>query len=430
MAVSPWEGIITETRGGIPLRMYKDRPRSLGQVLEETVRRVPQKEAIVFETTRWSYQELNQRVNALAASLSRKLGIHKGDRISLLQGNRAEWPVSFFALSRLGAISVPLNTRFKSEELTFMIRDSGSKAVIFDPEFAPIIDEIKKDLNSVRHFIRTGLDKSPGIHSFEELLREKGNPPAVNVDEEDLNSIFYTSGTTGRPKGAMMSHRNIIHNIISVSRVIGIPEDVKQLICIPLFHVMGCNSQLLVGVYLGGTSVIMKAYRTDDAMALIEREKIDLIVGVPTMYWLILVSPNFKKFDLSSLRSVTYGGASAPPELLRQLRETFPQARLGNGFGLTETSSLAAFLTDEYTLIKPDSVGPAAPVAEIRVDDDHGKDVPRGEVGEIIIRSPQVVQGYWNNLQATEEAIVEGWLHSGDLGKLDQEGFLYIVDRK
>jgi acyl-CoA synthetase (AMP-forming)/AMP-acid ligase II len=427
--LSPWEGIIIETRGGVPLRMYKDRPRSLGQVLEETVRRVPQREAIICESTRWNYQELNQRVNDLATSLARKLGIQKGDRVSLLQGNSAEWPVSFLALSRLGAISVPLNTRFKSEELKFMIQDSGSKAVIFDPEFAAMIDEIKKDLSSVRHFVLTGTDKSPGIHSFDELLQEKGNPPFVNVDEEDLNSIFYTSGTTGRPKGAMMSHRNIIQVIISVSRVIGIPEGVKQLICIPLFHVTGCNAQLLVGVYLGGTSVIMKAYKSDDAMALIEKEKIELIVGVPTMYWLMLNSPNFKKFDLSSLKSTTYGGAPAPPELLRQMKENFPQARLGNGFGMTETSSLVSFLTDEYTLIKPDSVGPAIPVAEIRVVNEHGKDVPTGEAGEIIIRSPNVVQGYWDNPQATKDAIVDGWLHSGDVGKLDEEGFLYVVDR-
>jgi len=430
MVPSPGEGIVTEIRDGIPLRMYKDRPRSLGQILEETVRRVPQKEALVCEGTRWNYRDFDHRVNSLAASLAKKLGVQKGDRVSMLQGNSSEWAVSFFALSRLGAISVPLNTRFKSEELKYMINDSGSKAVIFDPEFAPIIEEIKKDLGSVSHLVRTGPEKSPGIHSFAELLQEKGNPPAVNIDEEDLNSIFYTSGTTGRPKGAMMSHRNFIHNILTVTRIIQIPEGLNQLICVPLFHVTGCNSQLLIGIYIGGACVIMKAYKTDDAMALIERERIDMMIGVPTIYWLILVSPNFKKFNLSSLKFMIYGGAPAPPELLRQLKETFPRARLGNGFGMTETSSVVSFLSDEYTLIKPDSVGPAVPVADIRVVDDRGKDLPAGEVGEIIIRSPNVVQGYWNHPQATKEAIVDGWLHSGDLGKLDEEGFLYVVDRK
>jgi long-chain acyl-CoA synthetase len=361
--------------------------------------------------------------------MARKLGIQKGDRVSILQGNSAEWPVSFFALSRLGAISVPLNIRFKGEELKFMIQDSGSKAIIFDPEFAVMIAEIKKDLGSVRHFIATGKEKSPGILSFEELLQEKEKPPFVDVDEEDLNSIFYTSGTTGRPKGAMTSHRNIIHVVISVSRVIGIPQGVKQLIAIPLFHVTGCDAQLLVGVYLGGTSVVMKAYKSDEAMALIEKEKIELVVGVPTMYWLMLNSPEFNKFDLSSLKSTTYGGAPAPPELIRQMKEKFPQSRLGNGYGLTETSSLVSFLTEEYILTKPGSIGPAIPTAEIRVVDPHGKDVPAGGPGEIFIRSPNVVQGYWENPQATKDAIVDGWLHTGDVGRLDEEGFLYIVDR-
>ena len=426
--LSPWEGIVIETRGGVPLRMYKDRPRSLGQVLDETVRRVPRKEAIVCESTRWNYEELNQRVNGLAASLAFKLGIQKGDRVSILEGNSAEWPVSFLALSRLGAISVPLNTRFKSEELKFMIQDSGSKAIIFDPEFSVMINEIKKDLPSVNHFILTGRDKSPGFHAFEEFLQDKLNPPLVNIDEEDLNSIFYTSGTTGRPKGAMTSHRNIIHVVISVSRVIGIPEGVKQLIAIPLFHVTGCDAQFLVGIYLGGTSVIMKAFKSDEAMALIEKEKIELVVGVPTMYWLMMNSPNFEKFDLSSLKSTNCGGAPTPPELIRQMKEKF-QSRLGNGYGLTESSSLVSFLNDEHILAKPGSIGPAIPTAEIRVVDHDGKDVPAGEAGEIIIRSPNVVHGYWGNPQATKDAIVDGWLHTGDVGRLDEEGFLYIVDR-
>jgi acyl-CoA synthetase (AMP-forming)/AMP-acid ligase II len=247
------------------------------------------------------------------------------------------------------------------------------------------------------------------------------------LQPDDLAAIFYTSGTTGFPKGAMTTHANFLANTETCRRVLCLPgrQAVRNLVSVPLFHVTGCNSQLLVTTEMGGTTVIMPAFEVQAFLRAIGEEQIDLLVSVPAIYWLAMNQPNFAEIDVTNIRAVMYGGAPTPPDVVAQLRLAFPNARLGNGFGLTETSSVATFLPHEYSETHAHTVGLAAPVVEldlIDVDDDG--------VGELLIRGQNVVQGYWQKPEATAETFTDGWLHSGDLARIDEQGFVQIVDRK
>jgi long-chain acyl-CoA synthetase len=245
-----------------------------------------------------------------------------------------------------------------------------------------------------------------------------------------LASIFYTAGTMGMPKGAMCTHRNFVSNSINTHLATGSRSDGRGLICVPLCHPTGCHSQLISGVFIGSTAVIQRHFNADQTLNLIGKAEITTLVGVPTMYWLLLAQMKLKDYDFGSLRNVIYGGAPASPELVRRLREVFPSARLGNGYGLTESTSLATFLPDEYAMEKPDSVGPPVPTVEIRIVNDEGHNLVPGKIGEVLLKGPSVVDGYWEDPEATREAFRDGWFYTGDLGRVDDEGFLYIVDRK
>jgi acyl-CoA synthetase (AMP-forming)/AMP-acid ligase II len=244
----------------------------------------------------------------------------------------------------------------------------------------------------------------------------------------ELAGIFYTSGTTGFPKGAMTTHENFLSNIETCLRCLGLPrgEQLSTLISVPLFHVTGCNSQLLVVTAVGGTSVIMPAFEVTAFLRAIEDEHIAVLTTVPAIYWLALQQPGFAGIDTSSVRSLSYGGAPIAPDLVHRLQAAFPTAVVGNGFGLTETSSVSTYLPDEYAAEHADSVGFAAPV----VDLDVAERDPRTGVGELLIRGPNVVAGYWRKPEQTAETFVDGWLHSGDLARIDAEGLVFIVDRK
>jgi long-chain acyl-CoA synthetase len=244
----------------------------------------------------------------------------------------------------------------------------------------------------------------------------------------DLAAIFYTSGTTGFPKGAMTTQENFLSNCETCRRVIGFSPDVRlrNLISVPMFHVTGCNSQLLITMMLGGTTVIMPTFEVQAFLKATVEERISILTSVPAIYWLAMNQPNFADFDVSNVRWVSYGGAPTAPDVIAKLIASFPNARLGNGFGLTETSSVATFLPHEYCEQRPETVGFAAPVDELdlfEVD-------PGTGVGELLIRGQNVVAGYWNKPEQTAETFVDGWLHTGDLARVDDDGFVQIVDRK
>ncbi|HET6328791.1 MAG TPA: AMP-binding protein [Planctomycetaceae bacterium] len=392
MPIQPFDqsGII---RGSDGIKRYQGLTPSLVTMLRSSVEKAPQAEAIVeVGGPRITYRELWDRCARIAGGL-KDAGISRGDRVAIRLGNGLDWCLAFFGIQLAGAIGVPVNTRFSESETQYVIDDSGSKFVFQPGQPLP-----------------------------------EGKPFAIDdASPTEVAAIFYTSGTTGFPKGAMTTHENFVSNIENCRRVMPLPFDgsTRTLVSVPLFHVTGCNSQLLTTCAAFGTTVIMPAFDVQTFLRLIGDERITSLVSVPAIYWLALNQPNFREIDVTGVRWVSYGGAPTPPDLVARILEAFPHARVGNGFGLTETCSVATFLPHEYSTKRPETVGFAAPVVDLKLDESHYEP----GVGELLIRGPNIVKGYWNKPDATAETFTDGWLHSGDLARLDDQGFVQIVDR-
>ncbi|MEP7023255.1 MAG: AMP-binding protein [Actinomycetota bacterium] len=398
------------TRGPDGIKRYDGLPASLVHLLRDTVASYPDREALV-ETgggPRVSYQELWDRSARVAGGL-RAAGVQHGDRVALRLGNGVDWVYAFFGTVLSGAVAVPVNTRLTDPEVEYIVSDSGA-AYVFTPD-VPLPDG-------------------------EPVVADDAGP-------DDMAAIFYTSGTTGFPKGAITTHANFLSNCETCRRILmshgggetgGSRQPPRNLISVPLFHVTGCNSQLLLQVHLGGTSVIMPQFEVGAFLQAVQAERIDLLTTVPAIYWLAINQPQFAGTSVSAVRALSYGGAPIAPDLVARIMKAFPTARVGNGFGLTETSSVATYLPHEYAAEHADSVGFPAPVCDLRVELPDGTDAGagedgRGEVGELLVRGPNVVAGYWNKPEATEAAFTGGWLHTGDLARIDAEGLVYVVDR-
>ena len=371
---------------------YTNLPPSLLAMLRMTVDARPDHEALVeLGGERLTYTELWDRAARVAGGL-RAAGVARGDRVAIRLPNGNDWALAFWGAQMAGAVVVPVNTRFTESEIDYVVSDSGAHVVI-EPG-APLPD---------------------------------GEPSVVEgLAHDDLAAIFYTSGTTGFPKGAMTTQENFLSNCETCRRVIGFPHDVevRNLISVPMFHVTGCNSQLLITEMMGGTVVIMPAFEVQAFLRATVDERINVLTSVPAIYWLAMNQANFSDFDVDHVRWVAYGGAPTPPDVIARLRTAFPRARLGNGFGLTETSSVSTFLPDEFCEQRPETVGFAAPVVEVDL-----LDVDAGGVGELLIRGQNIVAGYWNKPEQTAETFVDGWLHTGDMARIDEDGFVQIVDR-
>ena len=378
------------------IRRYEGLAQNLVHVLQATTAAHGERTAIVelgSADGRVSYGDLWQRAARVAGGLV-ATGLERGDRVAVRLPNGADWVVSFWGTLLAGGVVVPVNARFTEQESNYVTEDCGATQVIESGE--PLPD---------------------------------GEPLAVTDHAHDaLAAIFYTSGTTGFPKGAMTTHENFLSNIETCLRCLGLDRErpPTTLISVPLFHVTGCNSQMLVMAALGGTSVIMPTFDVGRFLETIETERVTLVVSVPAIYWLALQQPQFATTDSSSVEAVLYGGAPIAPDLVHQIRGAFPAAKVGNGFGLTETSSVATFLPHADAVEHADSVGYPAPVVDVRVLE---ADVRTG-VGELLIRGPNVVDGYWRKPHQTADSFVDGWLHSGDMGRIDHEGRVYVVDRK
>jgi long-chain acyl-CoA synthetase len=446
-AGSPFEMEEREIRG-VRLRTWKKAPPSLRAVVELS-RLHGEKTFVVYEDERLGFEAHYRAVATLATALVERFGIRKGDRVAIAMRNFPEWSISFFAAASAGAIVVPLNAWWTGEELEYGLADSGSVVLFADAERTGRLAEHLPKLPGLRQLIVARADEpiAPEHLRFEDVL---GTPPAdaklpdVPLEPDDDATIFYTSGTTGRPKGALGTHRNICGNIVSLAcgtvrgalrsgAPLPTPGEARpqsaSLISIPLFHATGCHATLCANFAFGGKLVMMYKWDPERALELIERERINSFGGVPAMVWQVLESPSFSKRDLSCVTSVGYGGAPAAPELVRRIQEAFPKVSPGQGYGLTETSSVTTLNGGADYIAKPDSVGPPVPVVDVKIVDQAGRELPVGEVGEIWIRGPNVVSGYWNKPEATAETITDGWLHSGDLGRVDEEGFVYVLDR-
>lgn len=443
---APFELDVITIRG-VATRVWKHAPHDLGALLDQS-RAHGGRLFTILDDERVSF-EANWRAVATLALALQEMGIGKGDRVALAMRNLPEWPMSFFAIVSIGAIAVPLNAWWTGSELTYGIKDSGAKLLIVDAERYERVAPHLKVLPSVERVIISRADAVPaGATALEDIVRSPNDwvnlpvveRPVIELSSDDDATIFYTSGTTGNPKGALGTHRNLATNILSGSFVaarsllrrgelLPSPQPRTTLTVIPMFHVTACSASLMGSMANGHTTVFMRKWDAVRAMELIEREKVNVTGGVPTIAWQLIEHPDRAKYDLSSLEAINYGGAPSAPELVKRIYEEFG-ALPGNGWGMTETmATVTSHLAEDY-LARPTSAGPPVAVADLEIRDEDGVTVlATGAVGELWARGPMIVKGYWNKPEATAETFVDGWVRAGDLARLDEEGFVYIVDR-
>ncbi|WP_310542607.1 class I adenylate-forming enzyme family protein [Phenylobacterium sp.] len=440
---------------GIKTKTWKNLPPTLRSVVEAG-RAHGEKVILVYEEERVTYEAFYRAVARFAVELQGQ-GLTKGDRVAIIMRNLPEWPVAFYAAASLGAIVTPLNAWWTGPELEYGLTDSGSKIAILDTgsygrlaEHLPNCPELKRiyvsrEIDEVAHPQVTKLEAVIGGANDWGKLPDQAIPPA-EIDTDDDATIFYTSGTTGKPKGALATHRAVNSNIMAgaasgarafLRRGEAPPApdpDAPQrssLISVPFFHATGCFAVLNPSLIGGAKLVMMHKWDVIRAFELIQREKIQSAGGVPTIAWQLIEHPLREKYDLSSLESVAYGGAPSAPELVRKIKETFPKSAAGNGWGMTETCATVTTHGAEDYANRPDSCGPAVPVSELQIRDpaDGVTVLPPNAVGELWANGPQIVKGYWNKPEATAQTFVDGWVRTGDLARVDEEGFCFIIDR-
>ncbi len=456
--------IVTETVRGVELQVYKDRMPHLRQIPELSLLRGDQT-FLRYGDDDWSFERFITTANGVAHALRDPVaeggaGVGHGDRVAVLSQNNPEWCLTFWATVTGGAILVGLNGWWKAEEVLYGLQDSGARVLVADRKrFERIADQLDACPDLERIYLTSDADPAdfvdvvgPGhadkLHRFDELT---GSPTTTfldaPIDEEDTAVIFYSSGTTGKPKGIMSTHRNMIANLqntiystVAASLVDpgagnALDADTGQTVSLftsPLFHVSGCHSTLVVGL-LAGLKLVMPVgkFEPEDALAIIQDQQVNIWATVPTMIWRVCEHPDRHDYDTSSVRTVAFGGSPSAEELQRRIAETFPNvASTSNAYGLTESSSVATVNSGENAKRKPTSVGPPVPTVEIQVIDGGGNALPTGEIGEICIKGPIIMKGYWNKPDATAETVVDGWLRTGDIGYVDDEGFVFITDRK
>jgi long-chain acyl-CoA synthetase len=406
------------------VRCFVDRPRSLFGLLEAAALRDPDALALVDGAARLTYRELAGQVERLAAGMAAR-GVAPWDRVALLLGNRPEFLITLFAAARLGAIAVPLSTREQAPGLRYMLENSGAKLLIYEAELA---ERLPADWG--RHRCVAVGAAPPGEPILTTLLDEgPAAPPPYRPDEEDVAVILYTSGTTGRPKGAMLTHLNIAHSVMHYALCRGLGQEDRALLAVPANHAIGLISTLLTMVHVGGSTVLMRAFKARQFLELMAAERVTVAGLVPTMYQLCLLEPDFAAFDLSSWRIGGFGGAPMPEATIARLAEALPNLQLMNAYGATETTAPTTVMPLGHTERHPESVGQAVPCAEVRIMDEAGREVPRGETGEVWIKGPMVVPGYFANDTATQNAFVAGFWRSGDIGAIDEAGYLRVFDR-
>jgi long-chain acyl-CoA synthetase len=438
---------------GIPTRTWKNAPPSLRAVLEAS-KQFAGRDFLVYEDEHWSFARHYAEAAHLAGVLRDRFDIRDGDRVAIAMRNFPEWSIAFWAAAAAGAVIVPLNAWWTGPELQYGLADSGAAVLFADGERLDRIEPHLGELPVLRAVVVARDDRSTlpgGALRFADVLGDAppdAEPPAgVELAPDDDATIFYTSGTTGQPKGALGTHRNICTNLLSLAFAaaraamrttdpdgatgagVRTSDRNAYLLSVPFFHATGCHSILVANLAFGGKIVLMYRWDAGRALELIEREQITTFGGVPAMVWQVLDHPDFARRDTSSVRAIGYGGAPAAPELVRRIEAMFPGRTPSNGYGLTETSSVTTLNSGEDYLRRPDSVGVPVAAVDVKVVDPAGDALPVGDVGELWIKGPNVVKGYWNKPEATAATFSDGWLHSGDVARVDGEGFVYIVDR-
>lgn len=413
--------------------------RDLWQMLEHTTGLFSEREALVSGSRRYTFRQVQAMALRCAAGLYQN-GLRQGDRVGLIMPNWAEFVVAFFAAARLGAVLVPLNVRYRANEIEYMLRNSEAKFVITCAEFGgfnfvELLKDLRPKLPDLQHVIVVGQPQgSQGLISWENLLHE-GDPahlPAITINpQEDLFTILYTSGTTGVPKGAMLTHANLVNNAMLMAEALVITEQDRFLVAVPLFNIFGISPSVISAYGSGACLVLLDIFKPEEALRLVQNEQITVHHGVPTMFILELNFPDFPRFDLSSLRTGILAAAPAPVEIIRRIRQDMG-CEIASAYGLTETSpclTMTNFGDDD--MLRAETVGRALPGVEIKIVNDDGEEVPHGEMGELACRSSGVMKGYYKMPEATAAAIDnEGWFYTGDFATLDEQGQVRIVGRK
>ena len=405
---------------------FADRPKSIWEMVESAAALNPEGEALICGDRRLCWRDVVPQAEQVAAGLRNK-GLQRGDRIGLLLGNRIEFVLSMFAAARLGLVTVLLSTRQQKPEIAYVLADCGAKLLLYEAALADRLPDVG-DVPALEY--RIAVDDDVMRSEFLELADWAPLKEATDIGEEDTAMILYTSGTTGRPKGAMLAHCNVIHSAMVFVSSLQLTAADRSIAAVPLAHVTGVIANIMTMVRCAGTLIIMAEFKAAEYLKVASRERVTYTVMVPAMYNLCLLQPDFDSHDLSSWRIGGFGGAPMPVATIEKLDARIPGLKLANCYGSTETTSPSTLMPGELTASHIDSVGLPCPGAEIIVVDADGHEVPRGEIGEIWIRSASVIKGYWNNPKATAESFTAGFWHSGDLGSIDAQNFVRVFDRQ
>ncbi|EKN70995.1 AMP-dependent synthetase and ligase [Neobacillus bataviensis LMG 21833] len=405
------------------------RSLNLGEMLARNARKTPEKLALVFEKTKLSYRGLNNRVNQLANALSKR-NVKEGTKVAIMSYNSHRVVESFFACNKLGAVAVPINFRLIEEEVRYILANSDSEVFIFGKEFTELSDRLVSG-KVVRNAIQMEGETSAHSEDYEEIIAcEQVEEPDVYVSDESDAFIMYTSGTTGRPKGAVLTHKNLWMNTTNWSMEMQVTNSSVWLSGLPLFHIGGLNG-VLPFIFVGGTNVLTSStgFAPKPTLELISASRATHCYFVPTQ-WQQIIEEDLSQYNLKQIKKALWGASIAPIPVIEGILKAFPSVEIVNAFGQTEMSSNTCFLKGDDTRRKIGAVGLPAVNVEIRIVDDFDQDVQQGEVGEIVYKGPTVFKEYYKNPAATAEAMRNGWFHSGDLVYQDEEGYIFIVDRK
>jgi acyl-CoA synthetase (AMP-forming)/AMP-acid ligase II len=402
----------------------------VGELIRRCAHNTPNQVAFVYENERVTYRQLEGRMLHIAGWLQEN-GIDIGDKVGIIAKNCMEFIEIFLGTAQSGGVSVPVNYRLVPEEFSYIINNSDTKILFIEEEYQDIIQSLKPHLPNVEQVVVIGKECRNGMHPYDSIFQANVQYRSTDglLSDDDDCLIAYTSGTTGHPKGAILTHKNLL--LAAFNSLVGnnARNGAASLLVTPLFHIAGIGF-LLINCTNNGMGVIHREFNPVKILDTIQNEKINSLFLVPAMWNMVLSLPNVKEYDLSSMQSCSIGAAIAPVELKQKIMSHFPNAGLSEAFGQTEMSPTTTTLWPEDVLRKTTSVGKVVPNVEIRVVDENMNDVPLGEIGEIVYRGATMMKGYYKNPEATEEAFRGGWFHSGDMVRMDEEGFVYVVDRK
>ena len=441
---APFELVVQEVRG-TPLKVFKNAPPNVRAIWLSTAA-FADRTYLVFENERITYAEAHILVASIANWLHAH-GVKRGDRVAIAMRNFPEWMLIYWACVSVGVTVVGMNAWWTAEEMSYGFKDAQPKVAFVDPERMARIAERPEMVEGIS-LVAVRAPSTAGYVAWSDVIATGGTMPVAEIDPDDDACIFYTSGTTGFPKGAQLTHRGCVANLfnmmfsgqaqaLATQRATGVAPDPNApvpvpiaLLTTPLFHVTANNCGAYATTAAGGTIVLMYKWDAGEALRIIEAEKVTSMSGVPTMAREVLTHPDFASRDTSSLLSLGGGGAQVPPDLVHKIDAQVKTARPNTGYGMTETCGIITAIAADFFVDRPDSAGPAMPAFEARCVDDEGNTVPLGQVGELWVRGSPVIKGYINRPEATAETITDGWLHTGDIARMDEDGFIYIVDRK